>query len=415
MLPDLTPRDPHSLWYTPLRGPGQLPNPLDQNHHNAQADAAGGHHNNGGASGAHQSRQRAMMVERTALSRLAADEVYLRHRKANVQNFGSGWLKPPGVSKTLHQMREEKRELEEHAEAMRREQLAQELAEAEASGGGDGGDAGGLADGDPESGMDDVQLDGAQDLDDDIPEAGDADFGYGDDDDDEEEDGDDDEEDEDGEDSDEDGEITREERQNDLMAARMRLTDDAFREALVRGEPEGDDMYGGEEELEEEDRGHLLDEEDLGPDEGDHQDGMGDMDADLDDDIPEAGDEDCGYEHTDSEAELSSSSSNSNSGEEEEEGSSENNSEDINDESRVVAGGNDDSEEEGEEDTTRHSLDIGFAPRAGALGPPGSPTGQLRGMMMRQHAPRHSMDLSGLLSNDESSFMDSSPIRRARH
>ena len=323
-----------------MRGPGQLPNPPDQNHHGAQADAAAGaHHGNGGAPGAHQSRQRAMLVERTALSRLAADEAYLRHRKANVQNFGSGWLKPPGVSKTLHQMREEKRELEEHAEAMRREQLAQELAEAEAGGGDgdgdDGGGGGGMVDGDPESGMDDVQLDGAQDLDDDIPEAGDADFGYGDDDD--EDDDDDDEEDE-AEDSDEDGEITREERQNDLMAARMRLTDDAFREALVRGEPEGDDMYGGGEELEEEDRGHLLDEEDLGPDgEGGHGGGMGDMDADLDDDIPEAGDEDGGYEHTDSEADLSSSNSSSEEEEEEDEENSENNSEDVNDESRIVA------------------------------------------------------------------------------
>ena len=57
------------------------------------------------------------------------------------------------MPKTLHQMREEKREQEEHQEALRREQLAQELAEAEAA------DM-------PEDGtMDDVQLDGARDLD----------------------------------------------------------------------------------------------------------------------------------------------------------------------------------------------------------------------------------------------------------
>ena len=69
----------------------------------------------------------------------------------NIQNFGSTWLKPPGIPKTLHQMREEKREQEEHQEAMRREQLAQELADAE---------AGGM----PEEGMmDDVQLEGSDD------------------------------------------------------------------------------------------------------------------------------------------------------------------------------------------------------------------------------------------------------------
>ncbi|PCD45040.1 hypothetical protein AU210_000486 [Fusarium oxysporum f. sp. radicis-cucumerinum] len=96
-------------------------------------------------------------------------------------------------------------------------------------------------------------------------------------------------------------EAEAEERQNDLMQARMRMGDDAFREALVRGEPDANDMYGDTEGLEEEeDNGHLLDEEDFAQD-----DDLGmDMDADLDEDIPEA--ESGGYEHTDSEAEISS-------------------------------------------------------------------------------------------------------------
>jgi hypothetical protein len=286
----------------------------------------------------------------------------MARRKMNVANFGSHWLKPPGVPKTLHQMREEKREQDEHQEAMRREQLAQELAEAEAAGV-------------PEDGMDDVQLDGAQDLDDDIPDAGDDFFmGDGDDyDDDEDEDG----EDEEGEDGDEDA--VREERHNDIMAARMRMTDDAFREALMRGDADGDDMYGSDEELEEEDQGHMLDEDDFAHD-GTHDD-MGDMDADLDEDIPEA--EDGGYEHTDSEAELTSSSSD--------------------------GGGEEDHEEE---DTGIE--DMGFAPRVAPLGPPLSPT--LRGRASLS-TPGHSMELSSILSQDESSFMHSSPAqsRRARN
>ena len=77
-------------------------------------------------SNGHHHRQRGHILERTALARLAADEAYMQRRRTNVQNFGSTWLKPPGLPKTLHQMREEMREQEEHQEAMRREQLAQE-------------------------------------------------------------------------------------------------------------------------------------------------------------------------------------------------------------------------------------------------------------------------------------------------
>ena len=267
-------------------------------------------------------------MERSLLARLATEEQHMHRRLVHVQNFGSGWLRPPGLPKTLHQMREERREQEEHQEALRREQLAQELAEAE---------AGGAA---PEDGlMDDVQLDGAQDLDDEIPDADDH-FGLQSD---SESGGD---EEEEGAAEADDSEV----RANDLMAARMRMTDDAFREALVRGDPDGDDMYDGEEELEEEHQGHMLDEDDFADD------GNLGMEANLDDDIPEA--ESGLYEHTDSDAELSSS-------EEEDDG--------------------------GE----------GFAPRAP---PPDSPT--TRG--------RPSMDISGILSQDESSFMDSSPVERRR-
>ena len=313
----------------------------------------------------------------------------MARRKVNVANFGSHWLKPPGVPKTLHQMREEKREQEEHAEAVRREQLAQELAEA-------GGEALSM-----DGMMDDVQQDGGEDLDDDIPEAGD-DFLMGGDEDDDDDDGDDDDDDADDDDDDEDeadGDLDaadeeaalREERHNDLVAARMRMTDDAFREALIRGDPDGDDMYGSDEELQEQGEGHMLDEDDFAHDgmmDGD-DDGMGiDMDANLDDDIPEA--ESGGYEHTDSEADLTSSDNSDMSGQDDEE-------EDEDEEEQYYGGG-----------------DIGFAPRAAPLGPPQSPTLHGRSSLS---APRLSMDLSGILSHDESSYMASSPAqaRRARH
>ncbi|KAG6019170.1 hypothetical protein E4U41_003366 [Claviceps citrina] len=369
-LPDFTPRDSHSLWYTSSRSTSHV-YALRDAHHHLHGDSASHNHAQG------QSRSRGHILERTALAGLAADEQHMHRRRINVQNFGSTWLRPVGVPKTLHQMREEKREQEEHQEALRREQLAQEYAEA---GGGDDMAQEGM--------MDDVQLDGAQDLDDEIPDA-DADDPFAmDADSDDQGEGEDEEDEEDVEDveadeddSELDDEALREERQNDLMAARMRMTDDAFREALVRGDPDGDDMYGGEEELQEEHQGHMLDEEDFAPD-NDMDNGLaGDMDANLDDDIPEA--ESGLYEHTDSEAEVSSS------------------------------------EYEGQQQQQRHDDDddddeqgIGFyAPRtAPPVGPPQSPT--LRGRNVSARL-RESMDLSNILSQDESSFMDSSPVQRS--
>ncbi|XWX02397.1 hypothetical protein V2A60_010434 [Cordyceps javanica] len=408
-LPDFTPRDSHSLWYTSSRAPTPILGGLA-----AHGPASQHHPNHGhghGPDGSHQRQPRGgqVLLERTALARLAADEAHLQRRRAGVQNYGSTWLKPPGLPKTLHQMREEKREQEEHHEAMRREQLAQELADAEAEAAAAAG-AGAEGGGDDDA-MDDVQLDGAQDLDEDIPDADDEfALGGGSDSDSEEEEEEDEEEEEEEEypeaaDVSAAEEAQREERRNDLMAARMRMTDDAFREALVRGDPDADDMYGGglAEELDAEDRGHMLDEDDLVPSSLLHGDDADDdddvdlgMDANLDDDIPEAAG---GYEHTDSDAALSS---------------------DYQDNHHRES-----SEEEDEDE------DVGFAPRAAPLmGPPQSPT--LRGQQHRQQSrygrsnnnntagggggPRSSMDLSAFLSQDEeSSFMDSSPAQGRRN
>ncbi|KZL84841.1 hypothetical protein CI238_08804 [Colletotrichum incanum] len=397
LLPDLTPRDSHSIWYTSSRNPVTQAALLDAHD---QRD----NNNHGGPSQQQQqhnsSSRRAgqLLIERSALARLRADEQQMDRRRLHVQNFGSTWLKPPGVPKSLHQIREERREQEEHAEAMRREQLAQELAEAEAAG---------------QDGLEDV-VEGEEageeggevrDLDDEIPDAEES-FGFdgGEDSmadelssseggilDDDDEDDDNDEEDEDEADDDDDATAVDEdedERRDGLVAARMRMADDAFRQAMARGDVDGDDMYGAEEELEASGQGHMLDEEDLlAPGEGGGAgDDLGmDMDADLDDEIPEAGELSGVYEHTDSEAELSLSSSSD------------------------ARGASSDEEEDEEEEG-----DISFAPRAAPLRAPLSPTGD-RGRGLRGPAgPRSSMDLSGLLSADGSSMMDSSPNVRAQ-
>ncbi|SPO03388.1 uncharacterized protein DNG_06071 [Cephalotrichum gorgonifer] len=349
LLPDLTPRDPHSLWYTSPRHPSPQPPPSqDHSHQNPSSQDPNG-------------RRPAPphLSERSQLARLRADEQYAEIRRLTAQDFGSRWLKPVGVVKTLHQMREEKREQEEHQEALRREALAQELAEAEAAGQG----AEFLAE---EDGVEDVMLDGAQDLDDDIPEGADMSMGFG---------SSDDDDDDDDEDEDEDGEGEEGGGRDDLVTAGMRRTGDAFREALARGHADPAEMYGGDEDLDEEGQGHMLDEEDFIQAEspamlGEGEDDL-DMDANLDDEIPEA--ELSGYEHTDSDAELSSS---------------------------------EEEEEEEEEDYSG----LGMGRRVSALAPPRSPTLRSRA---RLDEPRLSMDLSSILSQDESGFMESSPAMRA--
>lgn len=209
----------------------------------------------------------------------------MERRKQNVQNYGNSWIKPPGISKSLYQQREEQREHEDQQEAQRREQLAQELAEAEAEGMDD------LLQGDGAEG----EMEEARDLDDDVPDAEttalDADV------------------DEDSEA--EDLENEAEEVPRGVLAARM--PDDVYREAIARGDEMRTTRFGDEagSTMDEEDQSQMLQEEDLvhetGPGLLSMGDDMGmDLDADLDADIPEA-ESPGGYEHTDTEEELSTS------------------------------------------------------------------------------------------------------------
>ncbi len=170
--------------------------------------------------------------------------------------------------------------MEEHQEALRREQLAQELAEAEAGAGGE------LLQGEGVDG----EMEAGRDLDDDIPEAETTGIG------------------EEGSEN-EDDENDTEAAHNGVLTQRM--PDEAYREALVQGEEVlGRRFVGnGGSDTDEDDQSQMLQEGDLihenGPSlEVDIEMGM-DMEADLDDDIPEA--EHGEYEHTDTEAELSTS------------------------------------------------------------------------------------------------------------
>jgi hypothetical protein len=184
---------------------------------------------------------------RTALSALAADENLILQRKQNVQRFGANWIRPPGVAKTYQATMDEVAEREEQEILARREQQLLDYAAAQT-------EAQNRAQ--AEEGQDDEMMDGARDLDDDVPEAEDSVSEAS-------------EEDEDGSDvSEGEGETHIHGQEGD-----MTFNEDSFIEgSMVAGEVEH--ML----EMEEAEIAGVLQEE-----------------RDLDDDIPEAG----SYEHTD--------------------------------------------------------------------------------------------------------------------
>jgi len=188
---------------------------------------------------------------RSPLVQLQADEQVIETRKHNVRRFGAGWLRPPGVAKTLQSKLEEEQERLEQLEMARRdaELRAQEEAAQQAA---MGNNLGGL---DGEA----VQDQEERDLDAEVPEAEELGLAS-------------DEEEEDEEEEEATADVTFNE------------------ESLLEGSLDGE----GQAVLEMEDAeldGRLQDERDL------------DMAGDLDDDVPEAG----SYEHTDTEQEEDSS------------------------------------------------------------------------------------------------------------
>ncbi|KAK3985585.1 Apc15p protein-domain-containing protein [Cladorrhinum sp. PSN332] len=396
ILPDLTPRDSHSLWYTSSRGP-LIPSYLDHCAHLIPATGGGGgqppdlppRNPNGTTSNPNHPSSPQANIERSFLGRLRAEEAYIRRRRLNIASIGATWIKPPGQPKTLFQMREERREAEEHAEAMRREALAQELAAAAAE------------EEEEEDMMDEGEEEGegggGRDLDEEIPDA-DAGFGFDgasdeEEEEEEEEESEEEEETEEGESSSEEEEgdisLTEARRERREMANRMasiRATEERMREMIAAQQQQHQQVghgVGEEEEIDEESHlnpgggSNMLEEEDLiNFHQGDEVEGGEDMDmdADLDDDVPEGGDlsgfneSGVGYEHTDSEVSLSSD-------------------EGIN---------------------HRHNQShMSYASRRSS----GVHQYQRRrsGNLMRGNNPRSSLDISGFLSVDGSSNIGSSP------
>ncbi|CZR53852.1 uncharacterized protein PAC_03734 [Phialocephala subalpina] len=257
----------YTLWYT--SSTSNNPSPYLESTENDPSSQPRQHSN---------PHHRRHALQRSPLARLRHDEEYMERRKQNIHNFGSSWIKPPGCAKTLHQLREEDREMKEHQEALRREQLAQELAEAEAEGVED------LLQGEGADG----EMEEARDLDDDVPDAETTGIA---------------EDDSDG--SDEENEI--EEVHIPVLTSRLqRVPDDVYREAIIRGDQLGADRFDEDGGLapDEEDHSGMLQEEDLVHENQDQHDDDLDM-VDLDADIPDA--DEGGYEHTDTEAELTSS------------------------------------------------------------------------------------------------------------
>lgn len=202
----------------------------------------------------HNHHQHGRSATSQLLAALAQDENTIEQRKQNVRRFGSGWIRPAGVAKTLQATRDEELEKEEQEMLARREQIMLDLSAAQQ----DAANAEAREAG--EEGEEDEEE--QRDLDDEVPEAEasvsessiGSDSGTAD-----------------------DGESSSVEGENDTTVP---FNEDSFIEGSMH-EAEVSHML----EMEEAEMAGVLQDE-----------------RDLDDDVPEAG----SYEHTDSELEDSS-------------------------------------------------------------------------------------------------------------
>ncbi|KAF3003016.1 hypothetical protein E8E13_006237 [Curvularia kusanoi] len=116
---------------------------------------------------AHQQAQQRRHTHRTSalLATLAEDENNLEKRKSNVQRFGAGWIRPPGIAKTLQAITDEEQEKHDQEVMARREQAMMDLAAAQQE----------AANAEERQDREDMEETGEmeeeRDLDDDVPEA----------------------------------------------------------------------------------------------------------------------------------------------------------------------------------------------------------------------------------------------------
>jgi hypothetical protein len=180
------------------------------------------------------------------LASLTQDENTIEQRKLNVRRFGAGWIRPPGVQKTLQATQDEQLEKDEQEMMQRREQVMLDLAAAQQ-------DAANAEAREQAEEMNDEDDEGQRDLDDEVPEA-ESEVSS----------------------SDEEGSNSNSEEENDASTT-VPFNEDSFIEGSML-EAEVSHML----EMEEAEMAGVLQDE-----------------RDLDDDVPEAGE----YEHTDSELE----------------------------------------------------------------------------------------------------------------
>ena len=98
------------------------------------------------------------------LATLTQDENTIEQRKQNVRRFGAGWIRPPGIPKTLQAIKDEELEKEEQELMQRREQVMLDLAAAQQ----DAANAEAREDGEAQE---HDQNEDERDLDDEVPDA----------------------------------------------------------------------------------------------------------------------------------------------------------------------------------------------------------------------------------------------------
>jgi hypothetical protein len=81
--------------------------------------------------GQQQHHQHARSSTSALLASLTHDENTIEQRKLNVRRFGAGWIRPPGIAKTLQAIKDEELEKEEQEIMQRREQVMMDLAAAQ--------------------------------------------------------------------------------------------------------------------------------------------------------------------------------------------------------------------------------------------------------------------------------------------
>ncbi|KAF1353405.1 hypothetical protein BDV97DRAFT_367014 [Delphinella strobiligena] len=285
-LPLIAPQNEYILFLSPHLHPATDTSPhLPQ--HQRRPPSSSSHQNGNGLSN---NNTKHAQASRHSLPQLVFDETSIQTRKHNIRLFGAGWIKPPGVAKTLQAEMEDRAEREEQEGIARREraladmQAVQEIEEARGRG---------------EEAAQAEAEGGERDLDEEIPDA---------------EEGEEEEEEEESGVSEEgdldldlDDDVEAVDEEADITFNEESLLENSFLPTSASDEEEREriqqERYARLEEAEL--TGVAQDEADLG------------IERDLDDSVPEAG----SYEHTDSE--LVSSS------EEEASGSDDNEAEQI--------------------------------------------------------------------------------------